>query len=38
VLQRIVGQTETASSDAWKSLIDEVTMTLKPFFDENIFF
>ena len=25
VLQRLVGQTETASTDAWKSLIDEVS-------------
>ena len=25
-LQRLVGQTESASSDAWKSLIDEVSI------------
>jgi hypothetical protein len=27
VLQRLLGQTESASTDAWKSLIDEVHLT-----------
>ncbi len=29
VLQRLLGQTESASTDAWKSLIDEVHSTFE---------